>query len=358
MSCRVWLDLPWTLPSAVLAELDALVEKINNCLDTTTSGDCPCAETCVTVDLTLDQILALPTTPVDLIAAPGARKRIKVTSVSFLKNFANEAFTNVDAAYAALAVQSGAGAWLATPLINDGGAALADVTNFFAATTTVSDLLVPAVFPNTAGQWMAYVTPPTLLTAVENQPVQLAMDNNGTGDLLDGLGACLRVIICYRVEDIPACAVPTPVALCSDAAQANAPAAAVGVSLTPSVTPWANSAFVAVFTPSQSVALAAILWDQPDMGWTEPMCDFDVATGAPGSEVVIGTLAAQAGFSSFTGMNEANFPVPLGPIAAGTTGECPAPQGRCDHPRVAVRAQLLRDSRGGVAAHQQRRAGD
>lgn len=54
------------------------------------------------------------------------------------------------------------------------------------------------------------------------------------------------------------------------------------------------------------------------MGWQSFLAEWDIATGAPGAEVVIATVPFNCGFSLFTGMNEVSVPLACGPIPTGT----------------------------------------
>jgi len=84
-------------------------DDVKECVGITSSGDAslfltqtgtfasPQGETVATVNLTSSQILALNSTPVQLIAAPGAGKAIIVDEILFKMNFVTSAYTGSNA---------------------------------------------------------------------------------------------------------------------------------------------------------------------------------------------------------------------------------------------------------------------
>jgi len=133
-------------------------------------------------------------------------------------------------------------------------------------------------------------------------------DKDGSGDTygVDTLPARVATVI-----DSDGIGVPFPY---TSSAQLAAPPAAQGVAIAVNPVSWGNSAWVTI-SPATSTP-----WTLGHLAYrcgVNTECEFDVATGAAGAEVVVGTLAAWCGAPSFTGFNVLRFPCPLGPFAAG-----------------------------------------
>lgn len=161
--------------------------------------------------LTNAQILALPTTPIDVVPACGiAGYRVKLVGpVSLIGKFNGGAYSGVDPDYAALVLQVPNGDWATCPIVNDSGwsTGIDRVSSFLEnAHQRVVDLPVPYFEGFTA-------TPPAtdwVLPGVDadyaswdNVALQLFMDNNGAGNLGGGhADNTLRVSCYYLYEEL------------------------------------------------------------------------------------------------------------------------------------------------------------
>jgi hypothetical protein len=155
--------------------------------------------------LTNNDIKALPSTGITIVAAPGAGYRIKVLSATLTSDFSAAAYTNVNTTYAALTIEASGGQWLAAPIANDSTStpALTSLTTFMGAADYMVDLLpgYEKVYPLAAAAgwtipWVGY-TP----THFDNVLVRVKMDNNGSGALTGGNAAnTLKITMTYLVE--------------------------------------------------------------------------------------------------------------------------------------------------------------
>jgi hypothetical protein len=171
-----------------------------------------------TTTLTDAQIKALPTTAIQLVAAPGASHRIKLLGATLRLHMTTAAYTNLNATDATLVIHYGStiggGPWLATPIVNDGTAspALTELTTFMAASLhdLVYDLPVPfsvAIDSSTvsggSAEWVFGIQAANAPgpTGVDNLGVYISLANGGSGNLTGGNSSqTLKVILYYVVE--------------------------------------------------------------------------------------------------------------------------------------------------------------
>ncbi len=160
------------------------------------------------VQLTNAQIKALPTTPITLVAAPGAGFRVKPISVTLQLSATVAAYTNINATSCAVSISmtDNTGAWVTTPLINDSTTTpdLVDVTTVFGNIHTLCvDLIVP--YANLSGdQWIPTPADNHSFSDLNNKALVIAADNNGSGDFGGGNAAqFLNVLVGYAIEAIP-----------------------------------------------------------------------------------------------------------------------------------------------------------
>jgi len=149
--------------------------------------------------LTNDEIKALPTTPISLVSAPGSGLRIRPYAATFSMNNSSGAWTNINATYATLQLQWPGGLWACSPIVNDSGASVTDLTSFLNTVQRAFwDFAVPVIF--TQGGW---ATGPVTQGSgdAENAALELALDNNGSGALTGGHSANTgRVTVYYTID--------------------------------------------------------------------------------------------------------------------------------------------------------------
>jgi hypothetical protein len=160
-----------------------------------------------TVTLTDAQIKALPTTAIQIVAAPALNTRVKLIGVTYHAWFENGAYTNVNATSAELYLQTSSLVRLGGYLANDGGVSLTSLTTVLAAASVLTVDGGPYL-SNPAG---TYVQP--LLTgatgSVDGKAVQLFATNNGAGNFTGGHASnLLTVVAYYALEAVPAYTLP------------------------------------------------------------------------------------------------------------------------------------------------------
>lgn len=168
----------------------------------TLSSDAATPVRVATVTLTDAQIKALPTTAIEIIAAPAGNTRIKLHGVTYQFWFEHGAYTNVNATSALLYLQTSSGTILGGYLANDSGVSLGTLTTLLAAASVLTVDAGPYA-TNPAG---TYLQP--LLTgapsSADGKAVQLSATNNGAGNFTGGNAAnTLTVLAYYTVETLP-----------------------------------------------------------------------------------------------------------------------------------------------------------
>jgi hypothetical protein len=165
------------------------------------SGDAAAPLFIATVSLTNAQIKALPTTAIEIIAAPSANSRVKLIHVTYAFWFEHGAYTNVDTTLAELYLKTSAGTVLGGYLANDGGVSLTTLTTLFGAVSRTVD--APPMLSNTAGTYLVPVITGTPING-DGKAVQLFATNNGAGNFTGGHDSnILTVQAYYSVEEMP-----------------------------------------------------------------------------------------------------------------------------------------------------------
>lgn len=164
------------------------------------------------LQLTDAQIKTLPTTPVTLISAPASGLAVQLVGTVLLSMRASAgAYTNVNATSANITIQmAGAGPWLALGPQNDSTLAtpLGRLTTFLGAVNRMTYLVPYAEAIQSgggAGDW-GYIQPVVdgPQTAYVATAVQLAADNNGSGNWTGGNAAnTLNVVLYYTLTTVP-----------------------------------------------------------------------------------------------------------------------------------------------------------
>ncbi len=161
----------------------------------------------VRIVLTNAQILALPTTPITLVAAPGANKRIKVLASTLRSDTAAGAYTHINATYCDIHLELNGNYQQYGP-VDDSTTTppLIGVSSMLgAAGAVVIDAAVPTMASVPVAGSSGYVQPTEYPapTVIVDKPLQIKIENNGSGDLLNGHALnTLTVYVYYTIQDL------------------------------------------------------------------------------------------------------------------------------------------------------------
>ncbi len=154
------------------------------------------------VSLTDAQIKALPTTPITLVAAPGAGFFIAHHHTILVATFAAAAYTNIDAAYSALASYylGDFSQWTNLGIVDELASTVNRLTTFLSNTDKIINL--PSYSDTPGNGWVQANNVPS--TIYQNKALAIAADNNGSGNYTSGNAAnTLKVITYYSIETYP-----------------------------------------------------------------------------------------------------------------------------------------------------------
>ncbi len=145
-----------------------------------------------TVELTDAQIKALPTTGIEIVAAPGAGKAIDIISCIVSTNFVT-AYTNITDASLSFLDNDGSEIGLTLP------------TTVILGTTTryIGKMTTPLVFLGSGSFDGSFITQPTSFADIENKPIVIKDYYAGVSNYTGGNAAnTLKVTVYYVVVDL------------------------------------------------------------------------------------------------------------------------------------------------------------
>lgn len=158
------------------------------------------------VTITNAQIKALPNTPVVLVAAPGANKRIVLVDCDLWLLRTAAAYTNVDATNAWLALQLG-GVDYSSYLVNDSGLSRSDLTGFLTTAGDGHGHATLVTWSPIEPTWGAVAYGEPVGNTLVDAALTIYANNDGAGSPSDFTGGnvanSLTARVAYRIVDVP-----------------------------------------------------------------------------------------------------------------------------------------------------------
>ena len=161
-----------------------------------------------TTVLTNAEVLALPTTAKQLLAAPGAGFWYRILAITYVGECTAGAYTNIDATYADIRLDYSGGRTYIAGYVVDDSTATPVVTDLTGLLGTAGQQMVPSQMyleDTLAGATGGYVhfNGATAVADIENRALMLAGENNGSGNWTGGNAAnSLTVTVYYAKEAI------------------------------------------------------------------------------------------------------------------------------------------------------------
>lgn len=181
------------------------VPTIKSSTDDTEPGDLPANLAYTTITLTDAQIKALPTTPVEIVPAPGANRMLVIQTALLSTNAAAGAYTNVTSDNFSY-VRFWYGSNDYASVLTDRNIAGFDLSSVFSngRITVFPPMLLIGYESAVLGNPVMFVGPDIYArNDAVNQPIMLSVSNHNNGDFTGGHpDNTLKVIVFYAIIEV------------------------------------------------------------------------------------------------------------------------------------------------------------